>query len=72
MRPGGSNRAPDAAGVQEQPTISGLADFVRRPLTRVNPAIVSKVIDPETGMRGVFVAWSYPQVRPLNRVQGST
>lgn len=49
MRPGGSNRAPDAAGVQEQPTISGLADFVRRPLTRVNPATVSKVVDPETG-----------------------
>lgn len=39
---------PDQNGSSDAP-IAGLADFVRRPLTRVNPATVSKVVDPETG-----------------------
>ena len=39
---------PDQDGSSHAP-IAGLAEFVRRQLIRVNPAEVSKVIDPKTG-----------------------
>jgi hypothetical protein len=46
-RPGGTNRAPGSR--QEQPPITGLTEFSRGTLKRVNPDTVSKVVDPDTG-----------------------
>lgn len=40
---------PDQQAGSSVAPIAGLSDFVRRPLARVNPAEVSKVVDPSTG-----------------------
>ena len=45
----GSYASPAAGSSQGQTPITGLADFVRHPLSRVNPAEVSKAVDPTTG-----------------------
>ncbi|PJK07991.1 hypothetical protein CO610_07450 [Lysobacteraceae bacterium NML95-0200] len=50
----GHEKARDSYGQTDQggsvdAPIAGLNDFIRRPLQRVNPAEVSKVVDPETG-----------------------
>lgn len=37
------------SGERAAPANTGVSSFVRRPLARVNPATVSKVIDPDTG-----------------------
>lgn len=50
VRPGGSIRAPGSGEPnRDQPPITGLDGYSRRPLSRVNPSTISKAIDSQTG-----------------------
>ena len=47
--PAGSPRDTPIAGERATSAFTGVSSFIRRPLDRVNPDTVSKVVDPDTG-----------------------